>query len=117
MSVTRTIRRNGLALGVVTGVMLGALLAGPGAQGAGTDASENGPAISLTLRDGLVSLDARNAALGDILEAIAQLADLDLTITGELNETVTWSTSYVPVDGEIRGWVLQRLLRRRSRRA
>ncbi len=114
MSVARTMRRGALALGVVTGVMLGALLAGPGADGAGTGGSESGAAISLTLRDGLVSLDAQDAPLGDILEAIAQLADLDLTITGELNETVTWSTSYVPADGEIRGWVLQKLLRQHS---
>ncbi len=114
VSVARAIRRGALALGVVTGVMLGALLAGPGADGAETGGSESGAVISLTLRDGLVSLDARNAALGDILEAIAQLADLDLTITGELNETVTWSTSYVPADGQIRGWVLQKLLRRHS---
>jgi hypothetical protein len=103
-----------LALGVATGMMLGALLAGPGADGAETDGSKSGAVISLTLRDGFVSLDAQDAALGDILEAIAQLADLDLTITGELNEKITWSTSYVPADGEIRGWVLQKLLRRHS---
>ena len=114
MSVARTIRRNGLALGVVTGVMLGALLAGPGAHGAEAEGSESGAVVSLTLRDGLVLLDAQNAPLGDILEAIAQLADLDLTITGELNEKVTWSAQYVPADGEIRGWVLQKLLRRHS---
>ncbi len=114
MSVTRTMRRGALALGVVTGVMFGALLAGPGAHGAETDGSESGAVISLTLRDGFVSLNAQYAPLGDILEALAQLADLDLRITGELNEKVTWSTSYVPADGEIRGWVLQKLLRRHS---
>lgn len=114
MSVTRAMKRHALALNLVTGLTLGALLVGPSTHGAEVGGSEGVSTVALTLRDGLVTLDARNAALGDVLEAIAQLANLDLTITGELNEKITWSASYIPTDGEIRGWVLQKLLRRHS---
>ncbi len=109
MSVFQAMRRGGLAINVVTGVTLGALLASPNAYGGGIDGSESRTAISVTLQKGFITVEAQEAALGDILKTIAHQANFELRIKGELNEKATWSIKYVPIDT-----VVRKLLRHKS---
>jgi len=109
MSVIQARMRGGLAIIIVMGVTLGALLASPSAYGARIDGRESRTAVSVTLRNGFISVEAQDAALGDILKAIAHQANFELRIKGELNEKATWSIKYVPIDA-----VVRKLLRRKS---
>ncbi len=71
-----------------------------------TQAEERSPAsIAVHVERGLLSVDAREAPLGDVLEAIAEQADIRLDTKGDLNIPVTWSFVGVPVNQGI-----QRLL-------
>jgi hypothetical protein len=70
-------------------------------------AEESTPAsIVVHVEQGLLSIDVRNAPLGNVLEAIAKQASFRLETKGDLDTPVTWSFANVPVD---RG--IQRLLR------
>ncbi len=69
-------------------------------------AEESSPAsIAVHVERGLLSVDARKAPLGDVLEAIAEQADIRLVTKGDLDTPVTWSFVGVPVNQGI-----QRLL-------
>ncbi len=69
-------------------------------------AEESSPAsIAVQVEQGLLSVDARNAPLGDVLEAIAEQADIRLVTKGGLDTSVTSSFVAVPVNQGI-----QRLL-------
>ena len=63
-----------------------------------TEAEESTPSsISVHVEQGLLSVDARNAPLGDVLEAIASRANFRLVTKGDLDTSVTWSLADVPV--------------------
>ena len=61
--------------------------------------------IAVHVERGLLSVDARNAPLDDLLVAIANQADFRLVTKGNLDTPVTWSFVDVPVDEAV-----QRLL-------
>ena len=66
-------------------------------------AEESSPAsITLHVERGLLSVDARKAPLGDVLDAIAEQADIRLITKGDLDTPVTWSFVGVPVNPGIR---------------
>ncbi len=89
----------------LTGVLALGLSYGQAAQ-----AEEATPAsIAVHMERGLLSVDARDAPLGDVLEAIAKQADFRLDTKGDLDIPVTWSFAGVPVDKGV-----QRLLHRIS---
>lgn len=112
MSMIGAVVRSGLSVGVVASLILGALPAAPSAYGAGTEGSESTPAVAVMVRDGFVSVEARNTALGNIIKAIAEQADFELVDKSDSDQKVTWSMKYVPVEEAIRlllgrySWVL-----------
>jgi hypothetical protein len=78
--------------------------------GQGAQAEETTPAsISVHIERGLLSVDARNAPLGEVLEDIAKQANFQLDTKGDLDIPVTWSFANVPVDEGV-----QRLLHKIS---
>ncbi|MFQ5773597.1 MAG: HEAT repeat domain-containing protein [Kiloniellaceae bacterium] len=54
--------------------------------------------LEVSVHEGLVSLDARNVPLEDVLRAIAEQAGFRLVLKGDLSTPVTWSFKDVPVD-------------------
>ncbi len=67
--------------------------------GQDAQAEETTPSsISVHIERGLLSVDARNAPLGEVLEAIAKQANFQLDTKGDLDIPVTWSFANVPVD-------------------
>ena len=58
--------------------------------------------IAVHVERGLLSVDARNAPLGVVLEAIANQAGFRLKTKGGLDTPVTWSFSGVPPDKGVR---------------
>ncbi len=83
----------------MTGVLALGLSYGQAAQ-----AEEATPAsIAVHMERGLLSVDARDAPLGDVLEAIAKQADFRLDSKGDLDIPVTWSFAGVPVDKGVPG--------------
>jgi hypothetical protein len=62
--------------------------------------AEEPPSVSITVQveRGLLSIEARNAPLGEVLEAIAKQANFLLDTKGDLDIPVTWSFADVPVD-------------------
>ncbi len=65
--------------------------------------------ISVHVERGFLSVEARAAPLGDVLEAIATQAEFLLDTKGDLDTPVTWSFADVPVDKGV-----QRLLHKIS---
>ena len=59
-------------------------------------------AVHVTVDGGLLTVDARNAPLADVLRAIAERAGFWLTLRGDLSRAVTWSFTGVPLDQSIR---------------
>ncbi len=67
--------------------------------GQAAEAEETTPSsISVHIERGLLSVDARNAPLDEVLEAIAKQANFQLDTKGDLDIPVTWSFANVPVD-------------------
>ena len=67
--------------------------------GQDAQAEETTPSsISVHIERGLLSVDARNAPLGEVLEAIAKQANFQLDTKGDLDIPVTWSFANVPVN-------------------
>ena len=67
--------------------------------GQAAQAEETTPSsISVHIERGLLSVEARNVPLGEVLEAIAKQANFQLDTKGDLDIPVTWSFANVPVD-------------------
>jgi HEAT repeat protein len=92
------IRRGGLC--AVAGLILGA--AAPSAHAGDPTANDGQASVSVTVRHGLASVEAREAALADVLRAIAEQADFELSIKGDAEQTATWDFTDVPVDEAVR---------------
>ncbi len=99
MSMSGAIGRGGLC--AVAGLMLSAVAAAPSAF-AGEPIASNGQfGVSVTIQNGLVSVKARDAALADVLRAVAEQANFILTIKGDSEQNVTWRFRDIPVDRAI----------------
>ncbi len=61
--------------------------------------------IEVKVREGLLTLDARNAPLADILLTIGEKADFTVDIRGDLSTSVTVSFTDVPLDKVI-SWLI-----------
>jgi hypothetical protein len=93
--------RTWLAAACLTGV----LAIGSSYSHAAEVEKEIASSIAVHVERGLLSVDARNAPLDDLLVAIANQADFRLVTKGNLDTPVTWSFVDVPVDEAV-----QRLL-------
>lgn len=80
----RRVTRRAAAVGVAA-----LLLAGGGGVQAAT--------IDIAVDGGLLTLEALDAPLEDVLRAIAAQADFDVVIKGDLSTPVTWSLADIPV--------------------
>jgi hypothetical protein len=60
------------------------------------------PSMVVNVEQGLLSVDARNAPLGDVVEAIAKQAGFQLATKGDLDTPVTWSFANVPLNDGVR---------------
>ncbi len=98
MPVSGAVKRGALRTATLAGLLLGAVAVAPSAYAGNRTANEGQPAVSATVRDGLVSVEAREASLASVLEAIAERADFELSIKGNIERVVTWSFKDVPVD-------------------
>ena len=61
-----------------------------------SSAAANPPEVSV--RDGLLSVDATDVPLGELLQRVAEEAKFNLVLKAELDTPVSWSFSGVPVD-------------------
>ncbi len=91
------IRRGGLCAVTVAGLVVSAVAATSIAYAGDPTANDGQPTVSVTVRDGLVSVEARDAALADILKAVAEQADFELSIKDDVEQNVTWHFRDVPI--------------------
>lgn len=89
-------------LAIIAGVMLGALAVAPTANAGEPPAREDSWGLVVAVRDGLVSLEADHAPLTAVLEAIAEQAEFELSIKGELERKVTRTFVDVPLEEALR---------------
>lgn len=82
----------------LVGLILSAVAAAPSAFAEGPTKIDVQSGVFVTVRDGLATVDAHDAALADVLRAFAEQADFELSIKGEAEQNVTWRFKGVPVD-------------------
>ena len=70
--------------------------------------SNNREAMDVMLRDGVLTLDLRDAPLSDVLQAISEVAGFELTLKGDLSTPTTESFSLALVEA------IKRLVGRKS---
>lgn len=63
---------------------------------------KHGATIHVAIEHGLLTVDLRDAALTDVLQAIAEMAPFRLTLRGDLSTLLTWSFTDVPLDKGIK---------------
>lgn len=98
MMSSYSIKRGNLRTATAAGLVLGMIAFVPVAHGDDVTASENQSSISIAVKDGLVSVVARDAALANLLQAIAEKANFKLSIAGDIEQTLTWSFTDIPLD-------------------
>ncbi len=82
-------RRQRLRLAAQAGLVAAAVLAWSQAA-AGT--------LDLTVRNGMVTLDAQAAPLGEVMRALSEKADFRLVMKQDLRAPVTWRLDEVPIE-------------------
>lgn len=64
--------------------------------------SGNAGTVEIEFRDGLLTLEAHNAPLGQIIRAVGEKLEVKVIVTGNLDTRVTRSFTAVPVDEVVR---------------
>ncbi len=95
--VTRSV---GLVAFLLTAV--GSVAAGPGRAAPAAEVDVSRATIEVAVRQGLLSVNLRDAPLADVLQAIGEQAGFRVIIKGDLSAPVTWSFTQAPVDKALR---------------
>ena len=82
---------------LLAGILLIAPATAPQSGGALAAAEKQRTSIHVTIAQGLLTVDLRDAPLADVLQAIAEKASFRLTLRGDLSTPVTWSFTGVPL--------------------
>ncbi len=82
---------------LLAGILLIAPATAPQSGGALAATEKQRTSIHVTIAQGLLTVDLRDAPLADVLQAIAEKASFRLTLRGDLSTPVTWSFTGVPL--------------------
>jgi hypothetical protein len=74
----------------------------PGAGRSGERAAPSPPVLEVTLENGLLSVNARNAPLGDVLRTIGKQAAVLVTVADDVDDRVTATLTRVPLEEGLR---------------
>ena len=99
--------RRAAVVNLASGLVLAALVGSMAAPGVGADSAktaESAPAaiIQVTVEDGLLSAELRDAPLVDALRAVGEQAGFEVVVRGEAGVLVTQSLAGVPVEEGVR---------------
>lgn len=92
-------RRSRCAVRLAAALLLTSIV---GARLAGADVAPSRPTLEVTVEQGLVTVDVRQAPLADVLRRIGERAGFALTIRGDLNRPVTQGFSGVLLEDGLR---------------